>query len=280
MLRPYRGRLAPSPTGYLHLGHAKTFAICVQRAREAGGELILRMEDLDPKRWKPEYIQAVYDDFEWMGLPWSEGPDIGGPYGPYMQSERRESYLDAWNRLKAQGSIYPCLRSRKDVREAAGAPHEEHGPQEKLFPPAWRAPPEAAETYASPEGANWRFRVPDGEKIQFNDALQGPQCFVAGKDFGDFVVWRKDDLPAYELAVIVDDAAMHITEVVRGRDLLLSTARQLLLYRALNETPPDFAHTELVRDAEGERLAKRHQSLSLKHLRESGRSFAECIAEV
>ena len=263
----YRGRLAPSPTGLLHLGHARTFWTAAQRATERGGTLILRNEDLDPQRCRAEFAAAMIEDLRWLGISWSEGPDCGGPVGPYVQSERREFYLAAWKRLRDAGKIYPCTCSRKDVATAAGAPNE--GDDEPMYSGKCRSRASAS-TFPDPVGANWRFLVPDGEMICFTDLHLGPQQIIAGKDFGDFVVWRRDDVPAYQLAVVVDDAAMKITEVVRGADLLKSTARQILLFRALALAAPEYFHCDLVRDDAGIRLAKRHDSLSIRKLRQSG----------
>jgi glutamyl-tRNA synthetase len=284
--RPYRGRLAPSPTGLLHLGHARTFWVAAQRARERGGTLILRNEDLDAARCRPEFVDAMIEDLRWLGISWAEGPDCGGPYGPYSQSERRSFYVDAWQNLRDLELIYPCICSRKEVVQAASAPNDLD--DEPVYPGNCRpvavqkhvgtaasaVPRErsraALSTQSSPTGRNWRFRVPDGEEICFTDLHLGPQRMVAGRDFGDFIVWRRDDIPAYQLAVVVDDAAMRITEVVRGADLLKSTARQILLFRALGLIPQQYYHCDLIRDESGVRLAKRHDSLSIRKLRESG----------
>ena len=278
----YRGRLAPSPTGLLHVGHAWTFWVAAQRALQHGGTLILRNEDLDPHRCQSEFVDAMIEDLRWLGISWQEGPDCGGPFGPYTQSERRECYLQSWRRLRDKGAIYPCTCSRKDVALAAGAPND--GDDELIYSgkcrpstsgveaaeaaiPTW----DVASTWPEkPAGFNWRFLVPDGEEICFTDLHLGPQRMIAGQDFGDFIVWRRDDVPAYQLAVVVDDAAMRITEVVRGADLLKSTARQILLYRALGFAIPEFYHCDLVRDEAGVRLAKRHDSLSIRKLRQIG----------
>jgi len=277
---PYRGRLAPSPTGYLHLGHARTFWTAQARARDAGGVLVLRNEDLDPARARSDFAAAMLEDLRWFGLEWQEGPDVGGPYAPYAQSDRRAGYRAAFDRLRAAGAIYPCTCSRRDVLEAAGAPHEPPPgeawtPDEPLYPGTCRPEnPNRSLSSPSPRPAvavNWRFRVPDGETLSFTDGHYGPQSATAGLHFGDFIVWRKDDTPAYQLACVVDDDAMRITEVVRGADLLLSTFRQLLLYRALGLTPPAFRHCPLLADADGARLAKRHEALSLRTLRDQGK---------
>ncbi len=277
----YRGRLAPSPTGLLHLGHARTFWAAQERARAAGGTLILRNEDLDSTRFKMEFVTQMLEDLRWFGFEWSEGPDCGGPFAPYNQSERMEVYRAALEKLRAGGFIYPCTCSRKDIQAAVSAPHENAG-DEPIYPGTCRAYSRSRMEKGELNTGfktrhpkfSWRFRVPDGETICFMDGGFGEQKFVAGKEFGDFVVWRPDGVPAYQLACVVDDAAMQISEVVRGADLLLSTARQILLYRALGLTAPQFYHCELMRDEHGVRLAKRHDSLSLRTLREQGQTAA------
>ena len=221
---PYRGRLAPSPTGLLHIGHAGTFWTAYQRSLAQGGTLVFRNEDLDPQRSKLKFAEAMIEDLRWLGIRWQEGPDVGGPFAPYEQSRRREFYLAAWRKLRDRGFIYPCTCSRKDLALAAAAPNE--GDDEPLYPGRCRDKIGEASQHDTPAGVNWRFRVANGEAITFDDLHLGLQRFVAGQDFGDFVVWRRDDVPAYQLAVVADDAAMHITEVVRGADLLKSTARQ------------------------------------------------------
>ena len=286
-MSPYRGRLAPSPTGYLHLGHARTFWTAQERAQAADGTLVLRNEDLDRARCRPQFVAAMIEDLHWFGFDWQEGPDCGGPHSPYDQSSRLELYRAAFARLHSAGLLYPCLCSRRDIAEAAAAPHEgpaAGGGDEPLYPGTCRpealAPPERARRTALPrEGYNWRFRVPDGRRLHFKDTACGPQSAQCGADFADFVVWRKDDLPSYQLAVVVDDAAMGITEVVRGADLLQSTFRQLLLYEALLWPAPSFHHCPLMLDTAGQRLAKRHDALSLRALRATGRSPESLRAE-
>jgi glutamyl/glutaminyl-tRNA synthetase len=279
-----RGRLAPTPTGFLHLGHARTFAVAAARAGSAG--LVLRIEDLDRPRCREEFCEAAIEDLRWLGLAWSEGPDVGGPHSPYRQSERTASYLEIWRRLECAGVIYPSPHSRRDVDEAATAPHESRPGEavgdanaepdaEPIFPTSLR--PATWDRAAAPGGVAWRFRVPDGRVIEFDDAMAGRVRRTAGVDFGDFVVWRRDDLPAYELAVVADDHAMEIAEVVRGEDLLTSTARQLLLYEALGWAAPAFCHVPLVRDAEGRRLAKRTGGLAIRDLRGRGLSPADVL---
>ncbi len=274
--KPYRGRIAPSPTGFLHLGHARTFWIAWQRARQAGGQIILRNEDLDPQRSKPEFVHAFMEDLRWLGLDWDEGPDVGGPYAPYNQSERTQLYRDALKRLIASGYAYPCYCSRKEVQLSSRAPHAED--EEAIYAGTCRM--QSGSTNHKLEGRKpcWRFRVPDGETIRFVDGHFGPKEYVAGHDFGDFVIWRPDDVPAYQLAVVVDDVLMGITEVVRGADLLVSAARQILLYRALGWASPAFYHCPLLTDERGVRLAKRNAALSLRTLREQGRDPQEFIS--
>ncbi len=269
LAKSYRGRLAPTPTGDMHVGHARTFVAAWRRAVDAGGEVVLRIEDLDPMRCRPEYTERAIEDLEWLGVRWSEEP--------VYQSARRDVYETAWRTLRDAGVIYPSTVSRKELRDAAHAPHEEEE-SEPIFPPELRPPGRTGRDAESPAGVVWRFRVPDGEVVRFDDARYGAQSFTAGVDFGDFVVWRKDDVPAYELAVVADDIAMWITEVVRGEDLLKSTARQLLVYRALGATPPAWCHLPLVRDADGRRLAKRHQALSVRRLRMHGYTPEEVLA--
>ena len=265
----YRGRLAPSPTGLLHLGHARTFWVAFQRTIQHSGTLILRNEDLDRQRSRSEFARAMFEDLHWLGIRWQEGPDCGGEVGPYSQSERRAYYLEAWRRLRDGGFIYPCTCSRRDLAQAASAPNDSD--DEPIYPGHCRGRNDAA-SFAEPAGVNWRFHVPEEETVQFDDLNLGGRHYVAGKDFGDFLVWRRDDVPAYQLAVVVDDSAMRIREVVRGADLLKSTARQILLLRALGLPVPEYFHCELVRDSAGARLAKRSDALSIRHLRESGMS--------
>jgi len=264
----YRGRIAPTPTGHLHLGHAQTFWIAQERAKVAGGQLVLRIEDLDQARCKPQFCQDIYEDLRWFGFDWQEGPNLepAGDYGPYAQIQRLMSYRAVWAKLAALRMIYPSPHSRKDVARAIAAPHE--GDREIIFPPTLR--PTNWQTVAEPGEVNWRFRVPDGKAIEFVDNRIGPCRYVAGEDFGDFIVWRRDGFPSYELAVVADDHAMAITEVVRGEDLLLSTAKQILLYRALGWESPAFYHCPLVRDANGKRLAKRDQAVALRSLQAQG----------
>jgi glutamyl-tRNA synthetase len=248
----------------------------------------MRMEDLDPDRSRPLYVQAALDDLRWLGIGWQEGPEIGGPYAPYAQSQRREFYLAAWRKLFGGGYVYPCRCSRKDLEGALSAPHENNSSagssdpeplpepldDEPIYPgtcrPTALPPAFAANEIQDPGNCNWRFRVSEGEAVEFEDANLGSQRFIAGRDFGDFAVWRRDGVPSYQLACVADDASMRITEVVRGEDLLKTTARQILLNRALGFRNPAWFHCRLVADGNGRRLAKRHDALSLQTLRQRG----------
>jgi glutamyl-tRNA synthetase len=270
----YRGRIAPSPTGLMHLGHARTFWRAHQRARESGGVLVLRNDDLDRDRAKKEYVDAFIEDLHWFGIVWEEGPDLGGPCAPYSQSERGAIYQSVFERLRQSGHLFPCFCSRKDIASAVSAPHA--ADDEPVYPGTCRN--RTAEEVPPGRRASWRFRVPDGETISFQDAAFGELRFIAGRDFGDFVVMRHDGVPSYQLACVADDHEMSITEVVRGADLLVSTARQILLYRALGRPVPAFLHCPLMTDDAGVRLAKRHAALSLRTLREHGRSPEELRA--
>ena len=268
-------RLAPTPSGALHVGNARTFLVNWAMARNEGWRIVMRLEDLDSGRMRPGAHEASLEDLRWLGFSWRE-PVV-------TQSARLPRYRAALAALHAAGLIFPCTRTRRDVLEAVSAPHESAATpapdDEPVYPPQFRPPLDAP---LPPLGAvitvNWRFRVPDGEAISFHDARFGPQRAVAGRDFGDFLVWRKDDAPSYQLSCAVDDAELGITEVVRGADLIRSTFRQLLLIRALGHIAPAYYHAPLMLDDRGERLAKRHDALSLRTLRAQGVTPAEIIA--
>ena len=243
--------------------------MAAQRATAAGGTLLLRNDDLDRARCRPEFVTAMQEDLRWLGLQWAERM--------ISQSERIPRYRAALERLHAAGLIFPCSRSRRDVLEAAGAPHEVYPSRqgdptdEPHYPKEFRPPVDAPLPPLDARiSVNWRFRVPDGVTVAFRDHRAGELQATAGRDFGDFLVWRKDDTPAYQLATIVDDAEFGITEVVRGADLIKSTFRQLLLFRALEWKEPQFSHAPLMTDDTGVRLAKRHDALALRTLRAAG----------
>jgi len=262
---PVVGRLAPSPTGALHLGNARTFLLAWLSARSRGGRVSLRIEDIDGPRVKPEATAAAIEDLHWLGLDW-DGEVV-------VQSTRLSVYAEAARRLVASGLAYPCVCTRKEVEDAASAPHEgAHAVANDgaVYPGTCRGKFASVEDAKAKTGrdAALRFRV-DVEAVPFDDRFSGAQ---RGAIRGDFVVQKRDGGPAYQLAVVVDDAAFGVTEVVRADDLLPSTPRQLLLYRALGLREPSFAHVPLVVGHDGLRLAKRHGDTSLRHLRERGAS--------
>ena len=269
MSRSVRGRFAPSPTGEVHLGNASSALLAWLSARAQGGALVMRIEDLDRPRVRPGLAERILDDLAWLGLDWDEGPDRGGPCAPYDQASRLPSHREALESLRSRGRLYPCFCSRKDVAAAASAPQ---APGDELrYPGTCRALPaaEALGRVAAGERHAWRFRVDEGEPPVVDDLVHGP--WGAGEPTpGDFVVWRSDGGPAYQLAVVVDDAAMRITEVVRGDDLLPSATRQLLLFAALGHTPPRFGHVPLLLGPDGVRLSKRHAGVTLREAREAG----------
>jgi glutamyl-tRNA synthetase len=263
-----RGRFAPSPTGPLHLGNARTALLAWLAARAEGASFVMRVEDLDGPRVRPGLEARILEELRWFGLDWDEGPDVGGEHGPYRQSERRARYDEALGRLRSAGLAYPCFCSRAEIAAASQAPHAgEEGPR---YPGTCRLLPAAeAAARSARRPPAWRLRVPEGA-VAFEDVVHGSCAFDVAAETGDFVVARADGIAAYQLAVVVDDAAMGIEEVVRGDDLLSSTARQVLLYRALGLAAPRFAHVPLVVGEDGGRLAKRHGALSLGELRQRG----------
>ncbi|KIL41415.1 glutamyl-Q tRNA(Asp) ligase [Gordoniibacillus kamchatkensis] len=264
-----RGRFAPTPSGQLHLGNARTALLAWLDMRSQGGQMVLRMEDIDKPRSRPELAAQIMDDLRWLGLDWDEGPDVAGPYVPYVQSGREELYEDAFARLLADGRLYPCYCSRAELLSMASAPHgiASEGP---VYPGTCRSLSAAErERRAAAKKPSYRFAMP-AHGFHYNDAVCGRQYAPPGAG-GDFVVRRADGIIGYQLAVVVDDAAMGITDVLRGHDLLDSTPRQLALYEALGLPAPRFAHVPLVLAADGERLAKRHGSaFSLAALRAAG----------
>lgn len=264
-----RGRFAPTPSGQLHLGNARTALLAWLQVRKAGGEFILRMEDIDKPRSRPHLAAQILDDLGWLGLDWDEGPDEGGPHGPYTQSEREELYQDALERLMAAGHLYPCYCSRAEIMAIASAPHglSEEGP---VYPGTCRrmTPAERAGRAGRGKEPSLRFALPD-EPVAFTDLLAGPQMVPPGAG-GDFVIRRADGIIGYQLAVVVDDALMQVTDVLRGWDLLDSTPRQILLYRALGYAVPRFAHVPLLFGPDGTRLSKRHGAVTLATIRTAG----------
>lgn len=268
------GRLAPSPTGAQHVGNARTYLLAWLSIRSRGGRMILRMEDIDSPRVKRGAAEQAIEDLRWLSLDWDEGPDIGGPHAPYVQTQRLELYHAALEQLKAAERVYPCTCTRSDVAAAASAPHAGHeGP---IYPgtcagggvaDAATLTRSVSERLAAP--FVWRLRTTDSRRT-FTDLIAGSQSCNVAAGLGDFVVARADGSPAYQLAAVVDDHAMGVTEVLRGDDLLPSAFRQLELYKFFGWTPPQFAHAPLVVGPDGRRLAKRHGDTRLSTLREAG----------
>ncbi len=269
-----RGRLAPSPTGALHLGNARTFLLTWLSIRSHDGSLVFRMEDLDHPKVRADAAQQAIDDLQWLGLDWDEGPGCEGTSGPYVQSERLTHYHAALQELLKGGHVYPCVCSRKDVEAAQSAPHAgDDGPRYAGFCDGRFDSFEAA-CAALPVGRlpAWRFRSPRNEHTQFVDGVHGAQAACVQDAVGDFVIARHPDAAGYMLAVVVDDAAMGITEVMRGDDLLTTTHRQILLSQALGLPLPAYVHVPLMVGPDGRRLAKRHGDTRISTLREQGRS--------
>lgn len=261
-----RGRFAPSPSGRMHLGNLFCALLSWLSVKSRGGEWILRIEDLDTARCRPEYVRQVEEDLRWLGLAWDEGGSAGGPDAPYFQSERTALYEAALARLRGMGLVYPCFCTRAQLH-AASAPHREDGLT--VYPGTCRGltPEDIARREAAGRKGALRLRVPE-ETVTFTDGHLGEVTEYLPTDCGDFLLRRSDGLFAYQLAVVVDDAAMGVTEVVRGADLLSSTPRQLLLYRLLGETAPAFCHFPLLLSPDGRRLSKRDGDLGLGALRE------------
>jgi glutamyl-tRNA synthetase len=261
----YRGRFAPSPTGELHLGSAASALLGWLFARSNDGAFVLRVEDLDTPRVRPGIEHQQMEDLRWLGIDWDEGPDVGGPYGPYRQSERTDRYDAAIADLETRGLVYPCDCSRAEIARVASAPHPgDEGPR---YGGSCRQRTEADRKFKRPPAL--RLRVPD-RRVEVDDRLQGAIAENVFDSVGDFVLRRGDGIYAYQLAVVVDDLAMGVTEVVRGADLLGSAARQALLFDALGGRVPVFAHHPMILAAGGTRLAKRESSTSIRALREAG----------
>lgn len=274
-----RGRYAPSPTGDLHLGNLRTALLAWLFARCAGGQFVMRIEDLDLPRVRPGATQRMLDDLRWLGLDWDEGPDVAGPYAPYMQSERQEIYAFHLQRLVDAGLVYPCYCTRAEIARVASAPHGEEGPR---YPGTCRhlTAAQRRQYEANNRRPSLRFRVYDERIVSFTDLLAGPMEQQVQQAVGDFIVCRSDGIFAYQFAVVVDDALMCINQVVRGADLLSSTARQILLYEALGFPVPTFAHVPLVLDEQGGRLSKREQSAGLEPLRAAGVSPTQVVGRL
>ncbi|HOW76718.1 MAG TPA: glutamate--tRNA ligase [Candidatus Competibacteraceae bacterium] len=262
-------RFAPSPTGYLHLGNVRTALFNALLARHGNGRFVLRIEDTDQERSRPEYVAALLEDLRWLGLDWQEGPEIGGPCAPYAQSERAAIYAEYYQRLEAAEQVYPCfctpaeLALSRKAQRAAGRPPRYAGTCARLS---------AAERQARLERGlqpTLRFRTPPGKPVEFTDLVRGPQRF-ASDDIGDFIIRRADGTPQFFFANAVDDALMGMTQVLRGEDHLTNTPRQLLLLDALELPAPEYGHLALIVGADGGPLSKREGDLSLRELRAAG----------
>lgn len=273
-----RGRFAPSPTGELHLGNASTALLAWLSIRSRNGSFVMRMEDLDRARVRPQLAEQILDDLSWFGIDWDEGPDLGGPQAPYTQTECGHRYAAAFDELNDAGRLYPCFCSRRDVAAAASAPQDPG--DEVRYPGLCRQLDisQALERVAAGERHSWRIRVERDELFPFNDLVRGVRCPEDAP--GDFVVRRSDGVPSYHLAVVVDDAVMGIDEVVRGGDLIASTARQLLLFAALGKTAPVFGHVPLLLGTDEIRLSKRHKGVTLRELRGSGLTAEQIIGQL
>ena len=264
MEQTIRGRFAPSPSGRMHLGNLFTALVAWLSVRSAGGTLVLRMEDLDPDRCRPEYAVTLAEDLRWLGLDWDEGYGMGGPHGSYLQSEREEYYAACFRRLEEGGLVYPCFCTRAE-RLAASAPHRADG--RAVYGGRCRTlTEEERHTLSATRRPAWRLRVPE-ERVSFVDGHMGHYEEDLARDCGDFIIRRSDGVYAYQLAVAADDGAMEISQVVRGMDLLDSTPRQLLLYRLLGLRPPQFFHVPLLLAEDGRRLSKRDQDMDMGALR-------------
>jgi glutamyl-tRNA synthetase len=264
--RPVTGRLAPTPSGYLHLGNARSFLLAWLWARSEGGRVVMRIEDIDRPRCKHELREAALGELAWLGLDWDVGPHAGDPVGDYDQSTRFEVYRTHLQRLVVAGLAYPCTCTRKDIEQASSAPHGD----DPIYPGTCRDRWQSFEQAKRESGVTpaWRFRL-EGT-YAFRDEVQGG-ITIDASTLGDFVLWRRDELPSYQLAVTVDDALHGVTQVLRGRDLIGSTARQLALYAALKlPAPTQWAHVPFIQDAQGRRMAKRDGDLALAHLRDTG----------
>ncbi len=269
-----RGRLAPSPTGLLHLGNAWAFLLAWLGARSRGGKVILRLEDIDPQRAKPHFAEQLMRDLRWLGLDWDEGPDVGGPGAPYQQSARTGYYAAALESLLARGLAYPCYCTRKELKDLAGAPQagDETAPR---YPGTCRNLSPEARAAREAEGRRAAIRLRFGPASLGECNIRGIRDLILGPvdlppEDDDFALRRSDGVYAYQLAVVLDDIAMGVNQVARGRDILDSTGRQLFLYRLFAAAAPAYAHLPLILDHQGFRLAKRHNSLALASLRESG----------
>jgi glutamyl-tRNA synthetase len=263
------GRLAPSPTGAQHVGNARTYLMAWLAARSVSGRIILRLEDIDSPRVKPQAIPQALQDLAWLGLDWDEGPDLGGPHAPYLQSLRIHDYERFLKILIDRDGVYPCTCSRSDIAMASSAPHQEQEGQIFRYPETCRSRSTSDARHLVAGSYAWRFRSTNTPRTVLDKVAGRVRCSVRN-DLGDFIVFKADGSPSYQLAVVIDDAAMGINQVVRGDDLLPSTFRQIELAETFGFNLPEYAHVPLVVGEDGRRLAKRHGDTRLSSLREQG----------
>ncbi len=263
-----RVRFAPSPTGFLHIGNARTALFNYLFARKNNGRFILRIEDTDKERSKKEYEKAIIEDLKWLGIEWDEGPDIGGPYGPYRQSERIDIYREFAEKLLKEGYVYKCYCTKEELEEMRNKAIE------KGLPPGYdgrcrNLTREKISQYER-EGRNFvlRLRVPS-ETIEINDLIRGRVVFE-GENLTDFVIMKSDGTPTFNFAVVVDDYLMKITHVIRGEDHLSNTPKHILIFRAIKAEIPEFAHMSMTLGPDRTRLSKRHGATSVRVYRENG----------
>lgn len=269
---PIRGRLAPSPTGYLHLGNARSFLLAWLDVRSRGGEIILRIEDIDTARCVKNADAGIVRDLRWIGLDWDN--DLSNEY---YQSRRSDHYRKALDLLRHGGHLYECFCSRRELRSIASAPHG----RDPVYPGTCRTMVDQdRENLRRAKTPSLRFLVPDRTDVSFVDRLRGEQSERVDLETGDFIVARADGVISYQLAVVVDDIAMGITDILRGDDLLSSTPRQILLYRAFGHPLPRYAHAPLMYGPDGKRLSKRHDGVSLAELRDAGRRPQEITGDL
>ncbi len=284
MSQPVIGRLAPSPTGALHLGNARSFLLAWLSVRQQGGKMLLRIEDIDSPRVKPWARQATLDDLRWLGIDWDEGPDTQSGLAvavdrvPCVQTQRLERYHQVLSTLIEDQAVYPCVCSRSEVAQAASAPHEAsmqalEGP---IYPGTCRNKRLVLQAHGDAAKFAWRWKFQLGEVV-WQDGIRGTMSASPDQQLGDFVIARGDGTPAYQLAVVVDDHDMHVTEVVRGDDLICSTYRQLAILKHLGWTPPNYYHVPLIVGPDGRRLAKRHGDTRLSAFRQQGFTAEQLI---
>ena len=268
MTEQVRVRFAPSPTGRLHIGGARTAIFNWAFARAQGGTFILRIEDTDPERSTEENVQVILNAMKWLGLDWDEGPEVGGEAGPYFQMQRMDTYAEALEKLKARGAVYPCFCTKEELdakREAAGEGYAGYDRTCRDLDPA-----EAARRIEAGEPHVWRLKVPENHgPIEFDDAVYGHVSFPADV-MDDMILVRTDGSPTYNFAVVCDDTNMGITHVIRGDDHLSNTPRQILIYEGLGAKAPTFAHLSMILGPDGKKLSKRHGATSVEEYRDRG----------